>query len=217
MKIKKLLFTAVALMSFSAVANAQFYLTGKFGMSNESGETESTTTVGSTTNKTTNDKDPYNNFLIGAEAGYYFNDNMAVGADITYGFSKTKNAGNKDNWTADNMFHFNPYFRYDFVSTDKISFGLKAEVLLGFGKNKNNASDNYKKSEIGFGILPVLNYKFTSNWSAGVGFGNLYYSHYVQKAEKNYNFANNETKNITNTWNLDLTLQSLTFSVVYTF
>ena len=203
------IFAVVFATSFAASnADAQFYLSGNFSMKNVGGETNvSSVSV---------DKDPQNSFHIGAEAGYYFSDNMAVGADIAFGLSKTKSAAKKDNWDATNMFYFDPYFRYDFVSTEKISFGLKAEVLLGFGKESykvNGKKDTDSKiTELGFGILPVLNYKFNSNWSAGVSFGEL---SYVNNKVKEQQGAKNE--DITNTWNANVSLQSLTFSVVYTF
>lgn len=207
MKLKNLLLTAVAVLSFGSVANAQLYLTGNIGLKNSTGKNE-TKVLGKTV---TTDDDPKNSFNIGAEVGYYLSSNAAVGADISYGFSKTKNANDKNYWTSNNMFYFDPYFRYDFVSTDKVSFGLKARLLLGFGKTKNQDTYSYKNSAIGFGILPVLNYKFNSNWSAGMSFGNLYYNHFISKSK------GGDSKDISNNWNLDLSLQSLTFSVVYTF
>ena len=203
------IFAVVFATSFAASnADAQFYLSGNFSMKNVGGETKvSSVSV---------DKDPQNIFHIGAEAGYYFSDNMAVGADIAFEVSKTKDAAKKDNWDASNMFYFDPYFRYDFVSTEKISFGLKAEVVLGFGKESYKANGkketDSKITELGFSILPVLNYKFNSNWSAGVSFGVLSYRNNKVKDQQGA-----KDENITNTWNAKVRLQSLNFSVVYTF
>lgn len=213
---KKIFKTLVAVVAFAAATtstSAQLYVSGNFSMTHSGGENEKT--VGATT--TTTDKDPVNYLKLGAEIGYYFTDNMAVGADINFSHRKNKLAANKDNWWASNMFHFNPYFRFDFVSTDKISFGAKAEAVLGFGKDKDNDNVQSKTSEFGVAIIPVLNYKFNSNWSAGISFGNLYFIQNTEKAEKNYTLGNNENKNITKDLGVDLTLQSLNFSVVYTF
>lgn len=210
----KNLFKAIALVAIFAAAttsaNAQLYLSGNVSMSHTSGKNEIENPA--TKEITTTDEDPTNGFSLGAEIGYYFNDNMAFGADVTFSHSKSKDANDNKIWTANNSFNINPYFRYDFVSTEKISFGAKAEALIGFGKNKNNEHDLYKTSQLGVAIIPVLNYKFTPNWSAGVQFGALSYIHHVSK-----NAANEKNKSIDNIWNCNLTLSSLTFSVVYTF
>lgn len=210
----KNLFKAIALVAVFAAAttsaNAQLYLSGNVSMSHTSGKNE---TENPTTKEiTTTEQNPSNGFSLGAEIGYYFTDNMAFGADVTFSHSKNKDANDKKIWTANNQFNINPYFRYDFVSTEKISFGAKAEALLGFGKSKNNDHDLNKISQLGVAIIPVLNYKFTPNWSAGVQFGALSYIHNVNKAADN-----EKNKTIYNSWNTNLTLRSLTFSVVYTF
>lgn len=160
----------------------------------------------------TTDSDPVNRLNLGAEIGYYFADNMAFGADLSISHYKEKDAKDKKNWDARNMFYINPYFRFDFVTNDKISLGAKAEAVLGFGKDKTNEHDLSKNSALGVKIIPVLNYKFTSNWSAGVSFGNLAYMHNVSKSA-----ANEKNKDIDNSWICDLSLRTLTFSVVYTF
>ena len=203
----KLLATAIALVAATSSANAQLYLSGNFSMNNRTVESE--TTYGNTTTTTKND--PVNTFTLGAEVGYYFNSNMAVGADLLYSCEKTKNAADKKQWTADNMFYFNPYFRFDFVSTDKINLGVKARALLGFGKYKDQNETREKISEVGVGLLPVLNYNFNNHWGAGVSFGEMSYKHYKSKT------TDNENKTTVNTWDCDLTLRGLTFSVVYTF
>ena len=110
----------------------------------------------------------------------------------------------------------NPYFRYDFISTDKISLGAKAYGTFSFGKSKSNERDQSKDSELGFGIRPVMNYKFNSHWSAGLQFGGLGYHHIVTKNIPEQK-DDTERKNKDNYWNCDFTLESLTLSIVYTF
>jgi hypothetical protein len=118
----------------------------------------------------------------------------------------------KKYWDATNTFHFNPYFRFDFVSTEKISFGAKAEAILGFSKKKDQDDVTGKNSRFGVAIIPVLNYKFNSNWSAGVSFGRgLSWRNTVNK-DKDGNKIDNDSN-----LGVDLRLQSLNFSVVYTF
>lgn len=207
-KVLKTIIAAAILSAAATTADAQLYLTGNVSMSNAGGKTE--TEVAGTT--VTNDNDPVNNLNLGAEIGYYFTDNMAFGADLSISHTKRKNAADKKIWNAENMFYINPYFRFDFVTNDKISLGAKAEAVLGFGKDKTNDQDLSKNSALGIAIIPVLNYKFTSNWSAGVSFGNLSYIHKVEK-----DADNDKNKDIDNSWNCDLSLRTLTFSVVYTF
>ena len=201
-----------ALTAACTSAKAQLYLSGSMSMLNSSGETER---VDPNQNQTY-EKDHGNTFNIGTEIGYYFNENMAFGADVSLSHNKNKNGNDKNIWTANNKFYFNPFFRYDFITNDKISLGAKTEAILGFGKTKNHDSDLYKDNEFGVSITPVFNYKFTPHWSAGVEFGKLSYTHRNIKNEDNG--AVNYTKtDITNTWLCNLTLKSLTFSVVYTF
>jgi hypothetical protein len=203
---KKIFKTLVAVVAFAAAttsASAQLYVSGNFSMSHKGGEYEATNTK----------KAPDNKFRIGTEIGYYFTDNMAVGADIYFRHGKSYQDADKKYWDATNTFHFNPYFRFDFVSTEKISFGAKAEAILGFSKKKDQDDVTGKNSRFGVAIIPVLNYKFNSNWSAGVSFGNggLSWRNTVNK-DKDGNKIDNDSN-----LGVDLRLQSLNFSVVYTF
>lgn len=200
-KIFKTLVAAVALAAATTSASAQLYVSGIFSMTHSGGEYEATNTK----------KAPDNQFKIGTEIGYYFTDNMAVGADIYFRHGKSYQDADKKYWNAVNTLYFNPYFRFDFVSTEKISFGAKAEAILGFSKNKDQDDVTGKNSTFGVAIIPVLNYKFNSNWSAGVSFGNLSWSNTVNK-DKDGNKIDNDSD-----LGVDLSLQSLTFSVVYTF
>jgi|GEM_PF-3022495 len=206
-KVLKTIAAVLALIAATSNANAQLYVTGNFGMSNTTGEKE-TSVLNSTI---TYNERIHNVFHIGAELGYYFSDNMAVGGEVRFYHDKYKDANNKSNWDAENSFQFNPYFRYDFVASDKINFGVKTKAVFGFGKSKNQDEAVSKSTDIRFGFFPVLNYKFNSHWSAGVEFGSLYYQHYVTKN------PNNDNKDKTNKWSANLSWESLGFSVVYTF
>lgn len=207
-KVLKTIIAAAILSAAATTADAQLYLTGNVSMSNAGGKSENDIAG----KVETTDSDPVNRLNLGAEIGYYFADNMAFGADLNISHYKEKDAKDKKNWDARNMFYINPYFRFDFVTNDKISLGAKAEAVLGFGKDKTNEHDLSKNSALGVAVIPVLNYKFTSNWSAGVSFGNLSYMHNVSK-----DADNKKNKDIDNSWICDLSLRTLTFSVVYTF
>ncbi len=204
-KVFKTIALVAVLAAASTTANAQLYLSGNVSMDSQSGKHEHE-------NLPTEDMEIENTFTLGTEIGYYFADNMAFGADISFFHKKFKDPNDKKIWEARNRVYINPYFRFDFVTNDKISLGAKAEAILGFGKDKDNDNDHSKVSELGVSIIPVLNYKFTPNWSAGVEFGSLSYTHNVDK-----DADHEKEKNTYNTWNTNLTLRSLTFSVVYTF
>lgn len=205
---------AAAISLFAAsVSDAQVYVSGSLSLSHSGGEVESKN--GATT--VTEDSNPVNSFRISPEIGFYVADGMSIGAEISYQFTKEKNAGNKDYWTSDNMFYFNPFFRWDFIDNSTVAFGAKAVGILGFGSNKNQDDKIYKKSELGIEIRPVLDYKFSDHWAATVSFGSLYFNHDVKKAEKDFTFYGSETKDIDNGIGVNLSLTSLRFGVVYTF
>lgn len=211
--LKKIVMAAAISLFAASVSDAQVYVSGSLSLSHSAGETEYK--VGSKTE--TYDSNPVNSFTISPEIGFYVADGMSIGAEISYQFTKKKNASDKDYWTSDNMFYFNPFFRWDFIDNSTVAFGAKAVGILGFGSNKNQDEKNYKKSDLGFEIRPVLDYKFSEHWAATVSFGSLYFKHYVEKAEKDHTIYDTETKDIDNGIGVNLSLTSLRFGVVYTF
>lgn len=210
--LKKIVMAAAISLFAASVSDAQVYVSGSLSLSHSGGEVE--------VKNVSNDSNPVNSFRISPEIGFYVADGMSIGAEISYQFTKEKNANNKDYWTSDNMFYFNPFFRWDFIDNSTVAFGAKAVGILGFGSNKNQDDKIYKKSELGIEIRPVLDYKFSDHWAATVSFGSLYFNHDVKKAEKDYTFIGSygyETKEIDNGIGVNLSLTSLRFGVVYTF
>jgi len=209
--LKKIVMAAAISLFAVGASNAQVYVSGSLSLSHSAGETEEK--VGSKT--VTEDSDPVNSFSISPEIGFYVADGMSIGAEISYQFTKVKNASDKDYWTSDNMFYFNPFFRWDFIDNSTVAFGAKAVGILGFGSNKKQDDKIYKKSELGIEIRPVLDYKFSDHWAATVSFGSLYFRHNVKKAEKGTYYG--LEKDIDNGIGVNLSLTSLRFGVVYTF
>ena len=100
MKTLKKIVMAAAISLFAAGAsNAQVYVSGSLSLSHSAGETEYK--VGSKTE--TYDSNPVNSFTISPEIGFYVADGMSIGAEISYQFTKKKNASDKDYWTSDNL------------------------------------------------------------------------------------------------------------------
>lgn len=215
MNLKKIIYAATLCVFAAGAANAQLFVTGNFSMDHSGGETVYTS--GATT--VTTDKDSYNTVEFGFEGGYAFSDNFEAGLELAGSFSKQKSAENKDNWYASNMFYINPFARYNFVTANSVKFGAKAMGSLGFGKEKTNEADQYKNSEIGIHLIPVLDYEFNSNWSAFVSFGDLYFTHSNRKIALSQSQLDDGDayENKTNHLGVDLTWRSLTFGVKYTF
>ncbi len=221
------------IVAFASNANAQLYLSGNFGIRHSESEmiehNKTSLTFGDQIDEKGNiiphsieqqsqetvitKGNPKNNLNFGLDLGYYFSKRMAFGSEITYTFSKEKDANNASNWEADNMLSFCPYFRFDFVATEKVNFGVKSTAMFGFGKNKNNKTDNYSTNIFGFGFFPIVNYNFNSHWSATAYSGGLYYAHCIITP----NNSTNSEKIIDNVFDWNLALQGLTIGVVYTF
>lgn len=204
MKFVKFALAAVAALFISQAADAQLYLTGGFGLSHTSGEKKA--------GSVTKDNNPVNTCTFTPEVGYYFADGLAFGAEVSLYHEKEKNADNKDYWYAENSCSFNPFFRWDFISGKDFSLGLKARVLLGFGKTKDQDNDHNKLNHFGFSIVPVAQYNFNSHWGMYATMGNLYYLHEVSKAANN-----DDNKSISNRLNANVDLSSLKLGIVYTF
>lgn len=204
MKFVKFALAAVAALFISQAADAQLYLTGGFGLSHSGGKSEA--------GSVTVDRDPENTCSFTPEIGYYFSDGLAFGAEVALEHYKKKDADNKDYWYARNTCSFNPFFRWDFISGNDFSLGLKARVLLGFGKEKDQDNDHSKLSHFGFSIVPVAQYNFNSHWGMYATMGNLYFLHEVEKSPKN-----DDVKDIDNTLNATVNLASLRLGIVYTF
>jgi len=88
-------------------------------------------------------------FAIAPEVGYSFDDNMAVGAALSVGFS--------DGVTA---FALDPYFRYHFLEWGPVRFFADANFNF-----TNTSADSGSSSTWGIGIMPGIDIPVNDNWS----------------------------------------------------
>ena len=151
---KKLLLTAC--LAFAATAmQAQVWLGGSFGLN-----FQSTDDVDKTT------------FTIAPEIGYKLSDNW----DIAIGISEAYTNLNPDKGksTSTNFFSVNPYARYTFASTGKVSFFLDGGFIVGTGDYYYDGK-NYDDETIG--IRPGIKIDLTEHVALIARLGYFGYKH----------------------------------------
>lgn len=167
----------LAAVAFAATMNAQFYVGGSLGF-----ETKTT----STDFKDVNDKgdeitktvdNTWSKFSIKPEVGYKLNDKMAVG--LTIGFSSTDDKDANNNKISE--FEIAPYFRYTFITWNKVSLFADAQLAYTTGTTteyftekdgKESSSDNTINS-FGISIRPGIAYQANEKISFVAHIGNL--------------------------------------------
>ncbi len=121
----KKFFMTLAAVAVAATMNAQGYVGGGVGFQSVSYDGESTTA-----------------FTLMPEVGYNLSDNMAVG--ITLGYAEAGKDANKVK-----KFAIAPYFRYTFLSFDKVN--VFADLGLGY---INTKYDSFKNNTFEIGVKP---------------------------------------------------------------
>lgn len=216
----KKIFMTLAAVAVAATMNAQIYVGG--GINLQTGKTTNEVTAGGVTTSIDNKN---TTFGITPEIGYKLDEKMAVG--LAFGFTTTTSEpgtgvpGTSVKNTRNN-FNFVPYFRYTFVTWDKLSVFADAELGFSFGKNKNErtaggvtTTAETKTNAFHFAVLPGISYQLNDkiNFVAKLGNGIGYWH------EKTENPAapgtTNEDK--TNTFGLNLNSLGLTFGAYYNF
>lgn len=216
---KTVLMGAIALFGLSnaQITKGTSYLSGQVGYyHNENNKFE------------TNNKNDVIRIL--PTAGYFVNNNLAVGLGIGYKSAVTKyNVGNagisnileiKD---TDNAFVVAPFVRKYWTLSDKLFIFGQLQVPLEFGQEKldfNNEGDggdpilsapftqknNY--TNIGVNIKPGLDYFLTKNWSIEATIGEFGYNTYKRDIDG---------AKRTDDYKFGISLTSVTFGVKYVF
>ncbi|WP_343685986.1 outer membrane beta-barrel protein [Chryseobacterium gleum] len=216
---KILLMGAVALFGLSnaQIAKGTSYLSGQVGYyHNESNKFE------------TQIKDDVIKIL--PTAGYFVNNNLAVGLGIGYKSAVTKYyvsgaviANPYEIKYTDNAFVVAPFVRKYWTLSDKLFLFGQLQVPLEFGQekldfnSKGNGGDpilsapfteknNY--TNIGVNIKPGLDYFLTKNWSIEATIGEFGYNTYKKDMEG---------AKRTNDYKFGINLASVTFGVKYVF
>ena len=192
---KKIVLT-IALAAFAFAANAQFVIGGQIGFNTNGGKQWGSTNVSGTTVEITVPSDVTTSFVFAPKFGYNLNEKMHVGIVLGYNsvtekeysnYSTYYRGGHKgfEGWdkTKHTYFFFAPYFRYTFMSFNKLSVFAEAQLTYGFApkasvRSYNTAiagivaahdattKDVFTTSEFSLTAVPGVNYRFSNHFSA---------------------------------------------------
>ncbi len=192
---KKIVLT-IALAAFAFAANAQFVIGGQIGFNTNGGKQWSSTNAGGTTVEITVPNDVTTSFVFAPKFGYNLNEKMHVGVVLGFNSVTEKEysnystyywGGHKDfeGWdkTSHTSFFFAPYFRYTFMSFNKLSVFAEAQLSYGFEPKSSVRSYNtaiagilpahdattkstFTTSEFALTAVPGVNYRFSNHFSA---------------------------------------------------
>lgn len=196
---KKVLLSALAILAFG-LANAQEEKSTNGGFSKGDVFVSGAITFGS--DKTGDYKE--NSFEIAPQVGYFLTENIAIGGKL--GFSSYKEENNGEDWSDESGFTFGAFGRYYFTPANQ--FSLFAQLGVDYSSLEDKLSNNYKESELGFGLGAGLNYFVSSNFSIEAGVAVLGYS-------SNDNGGDGADK--TNTLSFGGDWRAVTFGVNYKF
>lgn len=193
---KKIVLT-LALAAFAFAANAQFVIGGQIGFNTDGGNTWNRyAAAGTTPTEYIIPHDSYTDFVFAPKFGYNLNEKMHVG--ITLGFTSEVHKDYSSNYavlyrtykdfegwdkTTSNGFYFAPYFRYTFMSYNKLSFF--AEAQLAYRMTPKSKVHSYNTAVAGvidahnttvegktttntltIAAVPGVNYRFSNHFSA---------------------------------------------------
>ena len=212
---KKILLSIV-LAAFAFAANAQFVIGGQVSLNTNGGNTWDRSVAGNTTTEYTIPDDINTNFVLAPKFGYNLNEKMHIG--ITLGFTSTVqkeyspytpyyiNYKGFEGWdkTTTNGFYVAPYFRYTFMTYNKLSFFAEAQLAYTMtpkGKvqhyntpvsgvierHDETVEGTITTNSLSIAAVPGINYRFSNHFSAdlyidllGIGFVNQT-THYKDK------------------------------------
>jgi opacity protein-like surface antigen len=190
---KKILMTLAA-VAVATTMNAQVYLGG---------------TLGFTQDHASNSKVSTNMFTVSPEIGYNLNEKFAVGAALGYTYEGTTGAAHKNTWK------INPYLRYTFVKAGNFSAfadgGLEYETAHTKGLKKNT-------NTFGFRVNPGIAYNVSEKVTLVAHLKNgLYFNH-----SWNGEFAGDDNYPVqasshANHWGLDFSSLKLQIGAYYNF
>lgn len=154
---KKILL-AVCFALASTAMQAQIWLGGSFGLN-----IKSTDDVDRTT------------FSIAPEVGYKLDDKWDIAIGISEAY--TKNSNDNERASSTNLFSVNPYARYTFASTGKVSFFLDGGFIVGTGDYYTNDNKYYDGTTWGIGIRPGIKVDLTEHVALVARLGYFGYKH----------------------------------------
>ena len=154
---KKILLAACFALASTAM-QAQVWLGGSLGLNFQSADEVDMTT-----------------FTIAPEIGYKLNDKW----DIAIGISEAYTNVNPDKGksTSTNFFSVNPYARYTFASTGKVSFFLDGGFIVGTGDYYYDGDSYDDETSWGIGIRPGIKVDLTEHVALVARLGYFGYKH----------------------------------------
>ena len=163
---KKLLLSALAVCAFT-FSNAQETETETFGFAHGDIFVEGNVMFNSSNDKNTEIKTNGVNFM--PTAGYFINDDLAVGVNLNIGSNKSEQAGtDTSDWS---NFGAGVFARYYFLDLGK-RFKTYGQFGVGFDSSKDGMAD-VKYTDINVGAGLGLNYFVKNNIAISVGLTDL--------------------------------------------
>jgi len=181
--------------AFAFAANAQFVIGGQIGFNTNGGDAWYSNTAGNTTTDYHQPSNVHTNFTIAPKFGYNLNEQMHVGVVLGFTSRVTKDyedfltfyRTNKDfqGWYkyTTNSFFFAPYFRYTFLTFNRLSCFAEAQIALMYApqtkthyyntrvagiidKHDTIIPDNTTTTTFAITVVPGVNYRFSNHFSA---------------------------------------------------
>ena len=204
---KKIILTAVAIAAFG-FANAQDKKADGAGFSSGDVFVSGAVSITSSNNKNTDTKE--SGFGITPKLGYFFTENIALGAKVGYESAKTKVAGTTTKDHSEMM--FGAFGRYYFTPASQ--FSIFAELGVDYSTMKHKMmegavmGETVKTNTIGAGLSLGLNYFVSSNFALEANYAalNLTSSKIDAPGEKN-----------TSTFGLGADLSAVSIGLLYKF
>ena len=194
---KKLLFSAVALVAFGFV-NAQEKSNGGFSK----GDVFASGAVGFGSSKTGDAKS--SSFTFAPAVGYFVTENIAAGARLGFGSASEDDGTGEDKMSS---FGLEAFARYYYTPASQ--FSVYGELAIGVGSEKTEVgTGEYKEKTFGVNAGVGVSYFLNSNFAIEAGWAGLGYN-------TNDNGGNGAPK--TNDFGLNVDLSSVNFGLVYKF
>lgn len=154
---KKLFLVLIFMIGCYSLAQAQFYVGGRFSYTNQdsrismAGESE---------------KANASSLSIGPKIGYFFNEKWSVGISLQYGHDKIEY--DSGSFAESNGWGVTPYVRYLCLSKGKFHFGAEGRIGMTNSKAVHNPvqSSQYEYRNLSYGIAlaPVMTYDISRHW-----------------------------------------------------
>jgi len=146
-------------------------------------------------------------------------ENFWVGAQIGFGFGRTKTPGATEVIDKTSSFGIMPFARYYALHFNKVALGVEGQLGLGFSKNKiesgGTTTDGPKNTAISLTVAPQIAYELSDRISleAKLNGLNLGYSYSIQKST----VGGTDVKDVSSGFNVGANLENVFTTGFITF